>query len=40
MVDPDWEERGWWVVIMKWRACFVQKSIIMEEHACEVRDFD
>ena len=37
VVDPDLEEREWYAVIIKWRACFVQKSIIMEERACEFR---
>ena len=35
LVDPDLGERGWWFVSIKWRASFVQKSITMEEHACE-----
>ena len=37
-MDPDLRESGWWVVIMKWIACFVLKSITMEEHACEFRE--
>ena len=38
VLDLDLEERGWWVVIMKLRASFVQKSITMEEHASEIRE--
>ena len=38
VVDPDLEERGWCVVMMKWRACFVQKSINMEGQACKFRE--
>lgn len=38
MVDPDLEDREWWVVIMNRRTSFVNKSITMEEHACVFRE--